>query len=260
MKYNTDLSDKQWEIIEPMIPPNTGQGRPTEIDLRQVVNGAFYLVRTGCQWRNLPNDFPKWSNIYYYFRKWSKQGTWEMINQALRKLEREKRKRQAEPSGAIIDSQSVKTTEAGGVKGFDAGKKVNGRKRHVVVDTVGNLLSVVVNAADTQDRDGAKDAIDKLHADTIASLKKLWADGNYRGEKFLNWVQEKLQATLEIATRPPNETGFVVVPVRWVVERTLAWLGRYRRLSKDYEHCTRSSEGVIYIASIATMLKRLAPP
>jgi len=259
MSYNTDLTDEQWSLIEPLIPPNVGQGRPTKIDLRQVVNAILYLVRTGCQWRNLPNDFPKPSNVYYYFRKWAKQGQWERINTALRQKEREKRNRKPEPTGAIIDSQSAKTTEAGGEKGYDGGKKINGRKRHIVVDTVGNLLAVVVNAASTQDRDGAKDAIGKLQAETIASLKKLWADGSYRGESFLNWVHEELQATLEIATRAPNEKGFVVVPVRWVVERTLAWLGRYRRLSKDYEHCTKSSEGMIYVASIATMLKRLAP-
>lgn len=257
MSYSTDLTDEQWKILAAMIPPNTGQGCPTRIDLRHVVNAIFYLVRTGCQWRNLPTDFPKWPNVYYYFRKWSKNGRWQAINEALRKLERKKRGRHAEPTGAIVDSQSVKTTEAGGQRGYDAAKHVNGRKRHVIVDTVGNILAVIVNAADTQDREGAKEAFNQLSAATISSLQKLWADGSYRGEPFLDWVKETLQASLEIAKRPPNEKGFVVVPVRWVVERTLAWLGRYRRLSKDYEHCTKSSEGVIYVASICTMLKRL---
>lgn len=257
MAYETDITEEQWPLIQPLFPVNTGRGRPMVLDLQMVINAIFYLVRTGCQWRNLPKDFPKWQSVYYYFRKWSKDGTWQKINEAVRKLERQKRGREPEPTGAIVDSQSVKTTEAGGVRGFDGGKHINGRKRHSITDTVGNLLAVVVNAANTQDRDGAKKAFSQLSADTIASVKKIWADGGYRGDDFLNWVQEVLQSALEITTRPPNANGFVVVPVRWVVERTLAWLGRYRRLSKDYEHCTKSSEGVIYVASIATMLKRL---
>jgi len=258
MAYDSDLTDQQWSIVSPLLPINSGRGRPVELDLRMVLNGIFYLVRTGSQWRYLPKDFPQWQNVYYHFRKWSINGTWLAINQALRKLDREKRGRKPEPTGAIVDSQSTKTTEAGGERGYDGGKNVNGRKRHVIVDTVGNLLSVVVNAANGDDRAGAKDAFDKLSVDTITSLQKIWADGGYSGEPFLNWVHETLQAVLEIAHRPPNAKGFVVVPVRWVVERTLAWLGRYRRLSKDYERCTKSSEGMIYVASITTMLKRLA--
>ncbi len=257
MVYDTDLTDQQWDILSPLLPINKGRGRPTELDLRLVLNAILYLVRTGCQWRNLPKDFPKWQSVYYYFRKWSKDGSWQAINEAVRKMEREKRGREPEPTGAIVDSQSVKTTEAGGERGFDGGKNTNGRKRNVVSDTIGNLLAVVVNAASTDDRVGAKEALSKLSVDTITSLQKLWADGGYRGEDFLNWVHETLQSALEITYRPPNAKGFVVVPVRWVVERTLAWLGRYRRLSKDYEHCTKSSEGMIYVASIATMLKRL---
>lgn len=257
MAYDTDVTEAQWLVIRPLCPVNTGYGRPMVLDLRQVINAIFYLGRTGCQWRNLPKDFPKWPSVYYYFRKWSQDNTWQKINEAVRKLERQKQGREPEPTGAIVDSQSVKTTEAGGERGFDAGKNINGRKRHTVTDTVGNLLTVMVSAANTQDRDGAKMAFSQLTADTVASLQKIWADGSYRGADFLNWVQERLHAALEITTRPPNAQGFVVVPVRWVVERTLAWLGRYRRLSKDYEHCTKSSEGMIYVASIATMLKRL---
>lgn len=259
MSYPTDLTDEQWKIVLPLIPKKEGRGRPTTIDLRQVLNAILYLVRTGCQWRNMPNEFPKWQSVYYYFRKWSKDGSWAELNCAIRRQERKKRGRQIEPTGAIVDSQSVKTTESGGERGFDGGKKVKGRKRHVVTDTVGNVLGVVVNAANTDDRKGAKAVFNGLPTETVTSLKKIWADGGYDGQPFLDWVQENLQAALEIAYRPANVKGFVVVPVRWVVERTLAWLNRNRRLSKDYEHCTKSSEGMIFVASISTMLKRLAP-
>ena len=172
MAYDTDLSDKQWNLIAQLLPVNNGRGRPTELDLQLVLNSIFYLVRTGCQWRNLPNEFPKWQSVYYYFRKWSKDGTWHTINEALRKAEREKRGRKPEPTGAIVDSQSVKTTEAGGERGFDGGKNTNGRKRNIATDTIGNLLAVVVNAANSDDRAGAKKTLAKLSDDTIFSLKK----------------------------------------------------------------------------------------
>lgn len=230
-----------------------------QLDMREVLNAIFYLTRTGCQWRYLPQEFPKWQSVYYYFRKWAKDGTWQAGNETLRYLDRKRRNRKPEPSGAIVDSQSVRTTESGGERGLDGGKLVNGRKRHVIVDTVGNLLAIVVNAANTDDRVGSKEAFAKLKDKTISSLQKIWADGGYNGQPFLTWVHDVLQASLEITYRPPNSKGFVVVPVRWIVERTLAWLTRYRRLSKDYEQCTKSSEGTIYAASIATMLKRVAP-
>jgi len=256
--YPSDLSDEQWAILEPLIPARVGPGRPTEVDLRSVLDGICYRTRTGCQWRYLPADFPPPGTVYYYFRKWAKDGTWFRINQELCKQGRINQGRTPEPSGAIVDSQSVKTTEVGGERGFDAGKNVNGRKRHAITDTLGNLLAVVVNAANTQDREGAKLAIAKLSEQTIASIKQLWADGSYSGQPFTQWVRDTLKASLEIALRPPNSKGFVLVPVRWIVERTLAWLSRHRCLSKDYEHCTMSSEAVIYVASISTMLKRLS--
>lgn len=256
--YASDLTDKQWELIRALLPlERKGPGRPLELDMREVINSIIYVVRTGCQWENLPHDYPNYNSVYYHYRKWCRDGTWQAVNDALRQQERQQRGRNVQPSAAILDSQSVKTTEAGGERGYDAGKKVNGRKRHILVDTVGNLIEVVVHAANIQDRDGAKLLFDKLSQAVIEHLQKVWADGAYRGQ-LIDWVQEHLQILLEIVETEPDQEGFQVLPKRWIVERTLAWLGRYRRLSKDYERCLLSSEGVIYIASIHTMLKRLA--
>jgi putative transposase len=225
--------------------------------MRQVVNAIFYVVRTGCQWENLPKEYPDHNSVYHHYRKWCKDGTWRRVNTALRKLERRQRGRDPDPSAGIIDTQSVKTTEAGGQRSYDAGKKINGRKRHIVVDTVGNLLEVVVHAAGVQDYHGAKLVLRKLEK-TVSTLKKLWADGIYEKGGLVDWVRDTLNIVLDIVKQPPDQVGFQVLPRRWVVERTFAWLGRYRRLGKDYEHCTLSSEGVVYIASIHTMLKRVA--
>ena len=257
-RYTSDLADEAWMIIKPLfVPEPKGRGRPIELDMREVLNAILYVVRTGCQWRNLPKDFPNHNSVYYHYRKRCLDGTWQQINTTLRKLERQKRERNEDPTAGVIDTQSVKTTEAGGERGFDAFKRINGRKRHIVVDTVGNLLEVVVHAANIQDYHGAKPALLKL-IETVSSLQKIWADGIYKNGGLVDWVRETLNIALDVVERPPGQKGFQVLPRRWVVERTFGWLGRYRRLSKDYERCTKSSEGVIYIASAHTMLRRVA--
>jgi putative transposase len=255
-RYGSDVSDKEWQVIKPLIPVNQGAGRKMRLALRQVLNAIFYLVRTGCQWRELPSDFPNWSSVYYHYRKWVKNDTWRAINAALCQSERQKQGRGAQPTGAVIDSQSVKTTELAQERGFDGYKRIKGHKRHILTDTVGNLLEVVVHTADVADCKGAPSLIDKV-AETFPTIKKIWADGAYKGD-LIQLVKDTLGAVLEVVEREAGQKGFQVLPKRWVVERTFAWFGWYRRLSKDYERLLECSESIIYLASIRMMLKRLA--
>jgi putative transposase len=254
------LTDAQWVVIEGLdINKPWGPGRRMRLELRAVINAILYLLRTGCQWRYLPKDYPNYNSVYYHYHKWCGDGTWEAVNTALRERVRQQAGRQAQPSLAIIDSQSVKTTEVGGERGFDGAKRVNGRKRHILVDTMGNLLKVLAHAANIGERSGAEQLLLQLPLPLWQRLEKILADGGYEGADFQAWVEQTFHVALEIARRPTNVKGFVLVPIRWVVERTLAWLGRYRRLSKDYEHFTENSEGMVYLASINRLLHRLAP-
>ena len=224
--------------------------------MRQIVNALLYLVVGGIQWRMLPKDYPHWQSVYHYFRRWRDDGTWQRIHDTLRAAVRRKAGRHKHPTAGCLDSQSVKTTAIAGPRGYDAGKKVRGRKRHIVVDTMGLLLAVIVTAASVQDRDGAKLLLRRLGG-ACKNLRRIWVDGGYRGQ-LLVWVAAHCRYRLTVVLRTDDQKGFVVVPRRWVVERTFAWLNHNRRLSKDYEGCTTTSESMIYLAMIRLMLRRLS--
>ena len=268
--YPSDLTDAKWALLSALLPLAKPGGRPRSVDVRRIVNGLFYLVRAGCAWRYLPREYGPWSTVYHYFRQFRGDGTWEQVHAQLRELTRQRAGRDPTPSAAIIDSQSIRTHQ-GGPRGFDGGKKVFGRKRHLLVDTLGLLLKVVVHPASLHDRQGAKLVLGALEG-RFPWLQLIWADQGYAGV-LRQWTKEHIGVTLEVVypwwrqlkRYFPDflddfgyQPSFNVIPRRWVVERTISWLGRARRLSKDYERLPSSSEALIYLTCIRLLLVRLS--
>ncbi len=262
-KYPTDLSDEEWNQIKSLVPaPKSGKGkrgRPVESDRRSLVNAIFYVVRAGCAWRLLPGDFPPWQTVYSYYRRWSQDWTWTFMHDALRDVLRKTEGRNVAPTAAIIDSQSVKTPDQAGARGYDAGKKIKGRKRHVAVDTLGLVLAIMITPAAVQDRDAAKSLIKGL-VNMFGRLQVIWADGGYLGA-LVRWVKQLRpygRLKLEIVRRCDGVKGFKVVPKRWIVERTFGWFFKSRRLCRDYEVRIDHSEAMLRICMIRLMVRRLA--
>ncbi len=259
-RYPSDLTDAQWALLEPRIPPARPGGRPRKTNMREVVNAIFYLTREGCSWRALPHDFPPWKTVYNYFEDWMRDGTWDCLLTALRPQVRQAAGRDSTPRVACIGSQSVKTAAGGEAVGTDGGKKVRGRKRHLVVDTMGLLLAAVVTAANVHDARAAQQLFAQLPGKDFPRLEVVQADDQYHSPELDRWLRvHQRPYRVWVVSRPPGERRFIPLRSRWVVERTFAWLGRYRRLSKDYEHRPESSEAMLKIAGIHHYLRRLCP-
>ena len=254
-QYPSDLTNRQWQLIRQLLPPRARRGR-RPIDRRRIINAILYITRTGCQWRQLPSNFPNWSTVYGVFRKWKIDCVWERVHTALREKVRRGEGKKPTPTVAIVDSQSVRTAEGGDERGYDAGKKITGRKRHLAVDTLGLVLAVIVHSADCQDQDGSWLVFENLH-DNFRRIKVIFGDGAYGRGGLPDMARRTFGWIVQTILRPVGINGFVVLPKRWIVERTFAWLVRYRRHSRDYEKTIESAEAFTYVAMISLMSKRL---
>jgi transposase len=258
-RYPSDLTDGQWALVEPLLSAAKPGGRPEAHPRREVVNAVLYLLRTGCSWRQMPTDFPPWETVYWHFARWRDDGSLDALHDKLRSAVREAEGREANPTAAIIDAQSVKgaDTVPAASRGYDAGKKTNGRKRHIVVDTIGLLVIVLVTAANVQDRDGARPALEAVRK-AFPTITLIWADGGYAG-KLVQWAKATARIVVEIVRKPEGQRTFEVLPKRWVVERTLSWITKCRRLDHDYERLPKTSVAMVKWAMVGLMTRRLAP-